>query len=136
MPNFVTNAGEEVYVSPSRPVFRRGQRLDGDQIRRLRDLWFMQLCALGCDSEDIARTVQACVSSRQVRNRVDRHIPLDFKKAMQEIADIILSKATPRCVPEKKRSEKPRRKEKPPGTHRQLMLFLAEDMEAKWARDA
>lgn len=129
MPNFVTTAGEEVYRDSVRLVFRRGQRLDDDQIRRLRDIWFTMLCALGADSEDIARTAQLHVSARQVRYRVNKEVPLDFKRSMQEIAEIVLHEAKSNPRFRRSRPVKPRpSKSKRKASSRQLMLFdLASD---------
>ena len=125
MPNFVTNAGEEVYVSPSRPVFRRGQRLDEPTVRRIRDIWCAMLSSLGCDSSDISKIISSGVTDRQVRNRVHKNMPLDFRRSIEDIAVEIIASAQRRV--EARRPPPPRRvTKKPVPRYRQLSLFSDE----------
>jgi hypothetical protein len=64
-------AGEGVHLESTRPVFKRGVRLDIQTCRRLRDIMICQLSALGCDPEDLAVVFSQNLGSRQVRNRLD-----------------------------------------------------------------
>jgi hypothetical protein len=125
VPNFVTNAGEEVYVAPSRPVFRRGKRLDEPTVRRIRDILMSLLASLGCDSEDIARVTASTITSRQVRNRVHKDMPVDFRDALENIAIEVIASAHKRVAARPARSRVT--VVKPPPRHRQLSLKFGDE---------
>jgi hypothetical protein len=72
MPTFekARSPEEGAYREATRPVFRRGKRLDEVTVRRVRDIMIVALHGLGCDSEDVGSVFG--ITGRQVRNRVDQ----------------------------------------------------------------
>lgn len=128
MPNFCTNAGEEVYVGAARPVFRRGERLDDATIRRIRDIWIEVLCSLGMDSSDVARTLASSgVTDRQVRNKAQRNMRLDYRKALEDMAVEIIASAQTRVAMRPPPRPRPRKRPAEPRRSRQLLLPFNEE---------
>ena len=126
MPNFVTGAGEEVYRDSVRPVFRRGKRLDEATIRRIRDILLTTLSSLGMSSEDIAEITKAGITSRQVRNRVHRDMPVDFRGALEKIAVEIIASAQKRVAAQRPARSHPVKPKVAP-RHRQLSLVFGDE---------
>ncbi len=126
MPNFVTNAGEEVYVSPARPVFRRGKRLDEHTIRRIRDIWCCVLASLGCDSSDISSIISSGVTDRQVRNRVHKNMPLDIRRSIEDMAVEVIAAARKRVPPAPPSRTRPQKPTVAP-RHKQLSLTFGDE---------
>jgi hypothetical protein len=85
VPVFVLSKSESgVHIESTRPVFRRGVRLDRPTARRLRDQVYIMLSSLGLESGEIASLSPLC--PRQIRNIVNRASELTTDEALRGLA--------------------------------------------------
>jgi hypothetical protein len=125
VPYFEQKDKSGVFLESCMPVFKRGRRLDKETIRRIRDIFYSVMLSLGCDPEDCASIGRSGVTARQIRNRIDRDMPVDIRAALTKVAEEIVADVQARIPCARPRAK--RFRPNTSGDYRQLLLFGDDD---------